>query len=93
LPLWEREEIYMTDLTATAKKIMEVFRYFRIKQGDTLSLKVFLIRKHLWKDLEEQEVQDALKELIQQGYIAETEATSGWRLQEAGAKYLKSPKR
>jgi biotin operon repressor len=83
----------VTDLTATAKKIMELFNYFRIKPGDSLSQKLFLTRKHLWKDLEEQEVQDALKELIQQGYMTEIEAPSGWRLQEAGAQYLKSLKR
>lgn len=83
----------MTDLTTTAKQIMEVFRYFKINQGDTLSLKKFLTRKHLWNDLEEEEVQDALGELIQLGYIAETEDPSGWMLQEAGAQYIKSLKR
>lgn len=83
----------MTDLTATAKKIMELFRYFKIQQGDTLSLKLFLTRKHLWQDQEEQEVQDALGELIQRGYITAIEDPSGWRLQEAGAQYLKSLKK
>ena len=62
----------MTDLTATAKKIMEVFRYFKIKQGDTMPLKLFMTRKHMWQDLEEEEVYDALRELIQKGFIMET---------------------
>lgn len=83
----------MTDLTATAKQIMEVFRYFKVKGGDTLALKLFLTRKHLWRDLEEQEVQDALGELIQKGYIVEMEDPSGWKLLEPGAQYLKSLKR
>ena len=83
----------MTDLTATAKKIMEVFRYFKIKQSDTMPLKLFMTRKHMWHDLEEEEVHDALRELIQKGFIMETEDLSGWRLLEAGVQYLKSPKR
>ena len=83
----------MTTLTDTARKIMELFRYFKINQGDTLSLKKFLTRKHLWNELEEQEVQDALRELIQRGYIIETEDPVGWRLQEAGAQYIRSLKR
>lgn len=83
----------MTDLTDTAKKIMKLFRYFRIRQSDILSLKLFLTRKHLWQELEEQEVQDALGELIQLGYIATVEDPLGWRLQETGYQYLKSLKR
>ena len=83
----------MTDLTATANKIMEVFRYFKIKQGDTMPLKLFMTRKHMWQDLEEEEVYDALRELIQKGFIMETEDLSGWRLLELGAQYLKSVKR
>jgi hypothetical protein len=83
----------VTDLTATAKTIMELFRYFKINQGDTLSLKKFLTRKHLWQELEDEEVQDALGELIEKGYITETQDPAGWILQEAGAQYLKSLKR
>jgi hypothetical protein len=83
----------MTDLTATAKKIMEVFRYFRINEGDALSLKLFLTRKHLCRDLKEEEVMDALWELTNRGYIAEMEDPPGWRLLEAGVQYIKSLKR
>ena len=83
----------MTDLTVTAKKIMELFNYFKLKAGDILSLKLFLTRKHLWRDLEEQEVQDALRELMQRGYIAEIEDPSVWRLAASGLQYLKSLKR
>jgi hypothetical protein len=72
---------------------MEVCRYFNLQQSDVLSLNLFLTRKHLLDDLEEQEVQDALRELIQGGYIAEIGYPLGWRLQEAGAQYLKSLKR
>jgi len=61
---------------------MEVFRYFRIMSGNPLSLKLFLTRKHLWQDLEEDEVHDALNELIQKGYITEIEDPTGWRLLE-----------
>ena len=83
----------MTDLTATAKQIMDLFRYFKIGTGDTMSLKLLLTRKHLWKDLEEQEVQDALNELIQRDYITAIEDPAGWRLLEAGDQYIKSLKR
>ena len=83
----------MTDLTYMAKRIMEVFAYFRIRQGDTLTLKLFLTRKHLWRDFEEEEVQDSLNELIQRGLIVGTEDPAGWRLLEPGAQYLRSLKR
>jgi len=39
---------------------MELFWYFRIKQGGTISPKLFVSRKHLWNNLEEEEVQEAL---------------------------------
>lgn len=83
----------MTDLTATTKRIMELFNYFKLKAGETLYLKLFLTRKLLWRDLEEQEVQDALGELIQLGYITAIEDPSGWRLSDSGFQYLKSLKR
>jgi len=83
----------MTDLTYMAKRIMEVFRYFRIRQGNTMTLKLFLSRKHLWKDYEEEQVQDALNELIQRGFIVGIEDPAGWRLLEPGAQYLRSLKR
>ena len=71
---------------------MEVFSYFKIKADDTLSLQLFPTRKYLWRDIEDEEVQDALKELIQWGYIVAIEDPSGWRLQEQGAQYIKSLK-
>jgi hypothetical protein len=83
----------MTELTSTAKKIMELFQYFRIKQGDVLSFKLFQARKHLWKNLEQEEVLDALRELIEKGLIEETRDSAGWRLLEAGEQYIKSFKR
>ena len=83
----------MTDLTATAKKIMELFHYFKIKAGDTLSLQLFLTRKHLWRELEDEEVIDALKELTQQGYVAAIDDESGWTLLKPGADYLKQQRR
>jgi hypothetical protein len=83
----------MTELTATAKKIMELFQYVRIKQGDILSFKLFQARKHLWKDLEQEEVLDALRELIQKGLVEETQDPAGWRLLEAGEQYIKRLKR
>jgi hypothetical protein len=83
----------MTDLTYMAKRIMEVFRYFRIRQGDSMTLKLFLSRKHLWRDYEEEQVQDALNELIQRGFIVGIEESAGWRLLEPGAQYLRSLKR
>jgi hypothetical protein len=51
-------------MTATAKKIMELFGYFRIRQGDVLSFKLFRSRKYMWQDVEQEEVMDALGELI-----------------------------
>jgi hypothetical protein len=67
----------MTDPTYMAKRIMEVFRYFRIRQGDTMTLKLFLSRRHLWKEFEEEQVKDALNELIQRGFIVGVEEPAG----------------
>ena len=89
-------ELNMTDLTYIAKRIMEVFGYFRITQGDAMTLKVFLSRKHLWKDYEEEQVQDALNELIQRGFIVGMEEPAGWILLLVvvpGAQYIGSLKR
>ena len=83
----------MTDVTYVEKRIMEVFGYFRIRQGDTLTLKLFLTRKHLWKDCEEEQVRDSLNELIQRGFIVGTEDPAGWRLLESGAQFLRSLRR
>ena len=79
----------MTELTSTAKKIMEVFQYVRIQTGDYLSTKILLTRRHLWRDIEEETFTDAIGELMERGYIARIENPEGWRLLEAGAEYLK----
>jgi hypothetical protein len=79
----------MTELTSTAKKIMEVFRYFRIKRDDILSTKLLLSKRHLWRDIEEEELTHAIEELTGLGYIAKIEFPEGWRLLERGAEYLK----
>ena len=83
----------MTDLTATAKKIMEVFGYFKIKADDTLSLRLFLTRKYLWRNIEDEEVHGALKELAERGYIQMMDDEPQWKLLNAGAEYLKQQKR
>jgi len=78
----------MSDLTSTAKKIIEVFRYFRIKQDDILSTKLLLSKRYLWRDIEEQ-FRGAIEELIEMGYIAKMENPEGWRLLKPGAAYIK----
>jgi hypothetical protein len=83
----------MTELTSTAKKITELFQYFRIKQGDILPFKLFQARKHLWRDLDQKEVLDALRELIQKGLVEETQDWAGWRLLKPGDQYLPSLKK
>jgi hypothetical protein len=79
----------MTSTTSTAKKIMEVFRYFRIRKNECLALKLLLSKRHLWREVEEEEFNDAIEELIEKGYIGKREAPEGWRLLEAGDEYLK----
>jgi hypothetical protein len=78
----------MTELTSTAKKIMEVFRYFRIKKDDYLSVKLVLSRRYLWQDIDDQTFNDALNELILRGYVGAMEEPLGWRLLEQGAEYI-----
>ena len=79
----------MGELSSTAKKIMGVFRYFRIKKDEYLSVKLILSKKHLWKDIEEEEFNEAVDDLIQLGYIERIENPEGWKLLEAGDDNLK----
>ncbi len=76
-------------MTSTAKKIMEVFRYFRIKKGEYISLKLLLSKKYLWMDIEEEEIKRAAADLIKLGYIGKIDSPEGFELREAGDDYLK----
>ena len=75
--------------STTAKKIMEVFRYFRIKEGEYISLKLISSKKHLWRDIDEEEFNQGVGDLIKLGYIGRIDNPEGWRLLEAGGEYLK----
>ena len=79
----------MRELTSVAKKIMEVFRYFRIKKDEYLSAKLLLNKRHLWRDIGEEEFNEAVGGLIRLRYIERIERPEGWRLLEAGGEYLK----
>ena len=79
----------LTSTTSTAKKIMEVFLYFRIKKDEYLSVKLLLGKRHLWREVEEEDFNKAIEELIEKGYIARMETPESWRLLEAGDEYLK----
>jgi len=68
---------------------MEVFQYFRIKQSEYISLKLIMSKRHLWRDIEEEEFNEAVGDLIELGYIGRIENPEGWRLLEAGDEYLK----
>ena len=85
----ERKRRTTTELTSTARKIMELFRYFRIKKGEYLSVKLIRSKQHLWKDIEEEEFNEAVDDLIQLGYIERIENPVGWKLLEAGDDNLK----
>jgi hypothetical protein len=79
----------MRELTSTAKKIMGVFRYFRVKKDEYLSVKLILSKRHLWRDIEEEEFNEAVDGLIKLGYIERIENPAGWKLLEAGDDYLR----
>jgi len=81
--------ILMSTTSTTARKIMEVFRYFRIRKGEYMSRKLILSKKHLWEDIEEEAFNQGVGELIELGYIGRIENPEGWRLLEAGDDYLK----
>ena len=85
----ERKRRTPTELTSTARKIMELFRYFRVKKGEYLSLKLIQSKQHLWKNVEEEEFNEAIDDLIQLGYIERIENPAGWKLLEAGEDNLK----
>ena len=80
----------MSELTSTARIVMEVFRYFRIKGHDSLSTKLLLSRKYLWRDVEEETFNKAMAELAEKDYIRKMEDPEGWQLLDAGAEYLKT---
>jgi hypothetical protein len=79
----------MNELTSTAKKIMELFRYFRAKKNEYLSVKLLLSKRHLWRDIEEEEFNQAGDDLIKLGYLEKIQNPVGWKLLEAGDNYLK----
>jgi len=81
----------ISDLTSTAKKIMEVFRYFKIKRDDYLSVKLVSSKRHLWRDIDDETFNDAIDALIEKGYIYKMEDSAGWRLLAPGEEYLKQP--
>jgi len=79
----------MREPTSVAKKIMEVFRYFRIKKDEYLSAKLLLSKRRLWRDIDEEAFNKAVGDLIRLGYIERIELPEGWRLLEAGDDWLK----
>lgn len=83
----------MNDLTSIAKKIMEVFRYFRIRQDEYLSVRLLQSKRNLWRDVEEEQFNEAIEELKERGYIGKMETPDGWKLLEPGAGYSKSLER
>jgi len=68
---------------------MELFRYFRGKKGEYLSVKLIRSKQHLWKNIEEEEFNEAVDDLIQLGYIERIENRKGGKLLEAGDDNLK----
>jgi hypothetical protein len=82
----------VTELTSTAKKIMEVFRYLRIRKDDYLSVKLVLSRRHLWRDIDDETFNDAMGELTERGYVSTMEEQLGWKLVGAGEEYVKQIK-
>ena len=86
--LTPKELITFREITSTSKKIMEVFRYFRIKRDEILSTKLILSKRELWQDVTDKHFTHAIEELIGMGYIAKIKTPAGWRLLERGAEYL-----
>jgi len=83
----------MSELTSTALKIMNVFKYFRVKKNGFLSAKLLLDKAHLWRDIDESAFERAINELLEGSYIRESmERMPGFFLTETGDDYLKSRK-
>jgi len=79
--------------TSTARKIMEVFRYFRTRKNEYLALKLLLSKRSLWRDIKDEQFNESIEKLIEKGYIARMESPTGWRLLGAGDAYLKQLER
>jgi len=54
----------MNELTSSVRKIMEVIRYFRVGKNEYLATKLFLSKRYLWRDIEEEEFNEAVEQLI-----------------------------
>jgi len=88
-----KELLTFREITSTSKKIMGVFRYFRIKRDEILSTKLILSKRELWQNVTDKHFTHAIEELIEMGYIAKIETPAGLRLLEAGDEYLKQLER
>lgn len=83
----------MSELTSVAVKILDVFKYFRVKKDGFLSTKLLLSKAHLWRDIDEETFDRAVDELLERGYIRESmERMPGFFLTEIGDDYLKNQK-
>jgi hypothetical protein len=81
----------MSEPTSVAIKILNVFKYFRVKKDGFLSIKLLLGKAHLWRDIDEETFDRAVDELLEKGYIRESmERMPGFFLTEVGADYLKN---
>jgi len=54
----------MRNLTFVARRIMEVFRYFRSKKNEYLSARLLLSKRRLWRDIDEEAFNEAVGDLI-----------------------------
>jgi len=83
----------MSELTSTAVKIMNVFKYFRVRKNGFLSTRLLLSKAHLWRDVDEETFDRSVEELLERGYIKENmEKTPGFFLTEIGDDHLKNIK-
>lgn len=84
-----KELIACREISFTSKKIMDVFRYFKIKRDEILSIKLLLGKKELWQDVTDRHFTYAIEELMEMGYMAKIRTPARWRLLERWAEYLK----
>jgi hypothetical protein len=81
----------MSELTSVARKILNVFKYFRVKKDGFLSTKLLLSKAHLWRDIDEETFDRAIDELLEKGYIRKSmERMPGFFQTEIGHDYLQN---
>lgn len=75
-------------MNETSKKIMEVFREFRVGKNEFFPIQSLMSRVNDWDRGHKDSFDESIVELIKEGYIKESKRPIGYILTEKGYEYL-----